>query len=476
VSATAVPLASGSKSYVTIDNVAIHATTNHCLYFGGVASHVTVKNSTFIQCGIDGKGTAGITIDAQNASAQYTYLTVDNNNFTDITGPAFYMQIDNTNSLVWDNISISNNNMTNVDNGSSTQGAIRIFMDDGTTATLANLTITGNLISRLNDELDSNAPIFPPHAITVRRASNLHPIVTSSLFQGVNISNNSITDGAGGIYGSHWGILANGTRNTISYNTLRNLYTAAGIGMNTLTGVLVSYNTIDSMATGFGLRYFDGMGIDIDYGSSQIEAAHNLIQNCLGATSQNNETQGTPAQLSGQGIATFETNSSFIHANLLVGNRHGLMVGDESNLDLPFSPGPNVWANNTVVNSTFSGIDLVCCSALPQVHQFVNNIVIGSGAAGYGGYGFRNTLKNAQIIQMMTTNLFFNNASGDYFRQSVHATDITGSDPLFVGPADYRLQAASPARSTGTYWGSQCSDIRGHSCVPGQTSIGAYQP
>lgn len=476
VSTTTVPLASTNKSYVTIDNVAINATTNHCLYFGGVASHVTVKNSTFIQCGIDGKGTAGITIDAQYATAQYTHFTVDNNNFTDITGPAFYMQIANTNNLIWDNISITNNNMTNVDNGSSTLGAIRVLMDDGTTATLTNLAITGNLITRVNDELNSNDAVFPPHAITVRRGTNPHPLATPNLFQGVNVSNNTITGGAGGIYGSHWGILANGPRNTISHNTLSNLYTAAGIGFNDSTGILVSYNTIDNMTTGFGLGYWDGMGIDIDYGSSQIEAAHNLIQHCLGATSQKNETQDTPAELSGEGISTFETNTSFIHANLLIGNRHGLVVGDESSLDLPFSPGLNVWANNTVINSTFSGIDLVCCSALPQAHHFINNIVVGSGAAGYGGYGFRNLSKNSQITQIMTTNLFFDNASGDYFRQSIHATDITGSDPLFVGPADYRLQAASPARSTGTYWGSQCSDIRGHPCVPGQMSIGAYQP
>jgi hypothetical protein len=473
VSTGPVPVYAHGKHHLVFDNIAVRSSASHCLYFGGVGSNIIVQNSTFLSCGADGVGTAGVTIDAQNATTVYTGFTVHNNDFTDITGPAFTVHISSTNQGAWQDLVITNNNMANVDNGANSTGAIIVIIETGATATYSNITITDNLLTRVNDELDpSVSPVFPPASIKVSQNIIDHPISAARRFFGVNISHNTITHGAGGIYGSHWGNSPSASRNTISHNTVANVYTAAAIGFNAMTDVLISSNDISSISTGNGLGYWDGMGIDIDYGSSQIEAAHNLIRDCLGQVSNLTEELSKQGQLSGQGISTFSTNSSIIHDNLLIGNRHGLLVGDETNLDLPFSPGPNVWANNTVVGSTFSGIDLVCCAALPQAHTFVNNIVVGSGAAGHGGYGFRNGNRNPQV---MTTNLFFNNASGDYFGQPLHPTDMTGKDPLFLGPADYRLQPASPARAVGAYWGPQCSDIRGTPCVAGQVALGAYQ-
>ncbi|BCA57123.1 hypothetical protein W02_42630 [Nitrospira sp. KM1] len=474
VSTGAIPLYAHGRDHLVFDNIAVRSSATHCLYFGGVGSDILVQNSTFLSCGADGVGTAGVTVDAENATALYTHFVVHNNNFTDIVGPAFAIHISSANQGAWEDLAITNNNMTNVDNGASSSGAIIIIIETGATATYSNITITHNDLTRVNDELDpAVSSVFPPASIKVSQSVIDHPIATARRFFGVNISNNTITDGAGGIYGSYWGSAPTAPRNTISHNTVSNVYTAAAIGFNAMTDVLVSSNDISSISTGKGLGYWDGMGLDIDYGSSQIEAAHNLIRDCLGQVSNLTEDHNTPGELSGQGIITFSTNSSIIHGNLLVRNRHGLVVGDETNLDLPgFSPGPNVWANNTVVGSTFSGIGLVRDAALPQIHTFVNNIVVGSGAAGHGGYGFRNGTPNPQI---MTTNLFFNNASGDYLSQPLHPTDITGKDPLFLGSADYRLQPASPARAVGTYWGPQCSDIRGTPCVAGQVSLGAYQ-
>lgn len=458
-STTAVALASSNKSYVIIDNIAVSATTNHCLYFSGVASHVTVKNSTFIQCGIEGQGTVGVTIDAQNATARYTDVTVDNNNFTDITGPAFYMQIINTNNLVWDNIAITNNNMTNVSNGASNSGAIRISMDTGTSAIMTNLIISDNTITLANDELSTSNP--SPHVISVRAAVIPINRTTLNLFRGVTITNNTITNGTGGILLSDAGPLSGAPVNTISNNVLTNLYATAAIASFYNSNILIAGNTVTNIYSGPGNGNYDGMGVDFDIGNDHGEVAYNIIQDCVGIG--DGEASNTVAELSGEGIGTFSSNTSTIHHNLLIGNRHGILVGDET----VGSPGPLVFANNTIVNSTRSAIDLYHFSAFPQVHTFVNNIVAGSAL-----YGFRNL--NPQS-QMMQTNLFFNNASEDYFQQATHPTDITGSDPLFVGPTDFRLQASSPARAAGTYWGSQCLDQRGRPCVPGQIDLGAYQ-
>jgi hypothetical protein len=166
------------------------------------------------------------------------------------------------------------------------------------------------------------------------------------------------------------------------------------------------------------------MGVDFDIGNDHGEVAQNIIQDCLGIG--DGEASNTVAQLSGEGIGTFSSNTSTIHDNLLIGNRHGILVGDET----VGSPGPLVFANNTIVNSTRSGIDLYHFSAFPQVHTFVNNIVVGSEL-----YGFRNL--NPQS-QMMQTNLFFNNASGDYF-SGYSYYGYYWSDRC-LGPADYRLQ------------------------------------
>jgi hypothetical protein len=155
--------------------------------------------------------------------------------------------------------------------------------------------------------------------------------------------------------------------------------------------------------------------------------------------------------------------------------------------------------NNRLMNNTFHGNVYTPCvvfekdnlSAVMSGHTVQNNIFHtcgGTSNALYQNVAFAlgdGTNVGSQIIRnnmfYQSSNVFYK-ASGAVSVSSFQAacsgdtcTNNQGTDPLFVGITDFRLQAASPARNAGLWWGNECADVRGRPCFPGRIDIGAYQ-
>lgn len=439
-STTTYAVATASRSYVTFDNVLFESTATNCLYLTGIGSHITVIRSNFSVCGTVSGTQAGIAIEGSSNTADLDNISITYNVFANPVGWAVHLNDVNIgNSSVWDSIDISNNTIYNVGSGGNT-GAIKLAITTGSTATFTNLTIKNNNITLVGDE-DSN----PVHQIQVIRTTNGSS--HEDRFLGVTITGNNISHGGGGIYVNHLGILA-GVPNTISSNIISDINATSGIITFYSDTVLIEKNIIDNVRTYAAVSYFDGSGIDVDLGNANITVRANQISNCIG-----NATQPTN---SGAGIETFASNNSTFVGNILVGNKMGIFIGDES----AGSPGPNVFANNTILNSTVSGIHQVLTSN--QVHIIRNNLIAGSAA-----YGINNLDESDATL---TTNLLYNNTLGNYNSQTAGASDLT-SDPLLVNT--YVLSTGSPAYRAGTAW-SGCVDYLSGACqVP--PNIGAWQ-
>ncbi len=439
-STTTYAVATVSRSYVTFDGVEFESTATNCLYLTGIASNVIVQNNTFVTCGAT--TTAGVALEGGSDTADMDTFTITGNTFTDLVGWAVQVNPVNTgNSSVWDSLAITNNTIDNVSRIGNT-GAIKVSVTATSTATFTNLTISGNTITNVSDE-EGN----PVHAIQAIRSTN--GTVHEDIFKGLIIANNTLTNGGGGIYVNHVGTLA-GVRNRISGNTLTNLSATAGIITFYSANLYIEDNVITGIKTYPVISHIDGIGIDVDLGNAGIIVRRNLITGCLGNASVTN---------SGQGIANFASNTSQFYSNVLVGNRYGLFIGDES----AGAAGVQTFSNNTILNSLTDGIYFVV--SIGQIHIVRNNLVMGSA-----GYGMTNLDSDHATL---LTNSFYNNALGTYNSQTAGTGDIL-TDPLLLSTADYRLQPSSPGRATGTDWGADCTDYRGRSC-PHPPDIGAYQ-
>jgi hypothetical protein len=137
-------------------------------------------------------------------------------------------------------------------------------------------------------------------------------------------------------------------------------------------------------------------------------------------------------------------------------------------------------------------------------NQVYNNVVYGIPTEGASSAGiitlynqrdtaiYNNTVygnagKGIEIAHVSATgtsvknNISYNNAGGDFSdlgTGTVQQTNLFGTDPQFVNPAshDFKLQAASPARNTGTTLSSVATDIDGVT-RPQESiyDIGAYE-
>lgn len=429
-----------SRTYITWDNVEFESTSTNCLYLTGVSNNIIVQNSTFTTCGA---GAAGVVPETQSATANFDNLLIDGNDFTDLTGPAVRTQFINTNNLQHDSWTISNNLMVNVGSGSNNAGAIHLSMDAGTTATLTNVVISGNTITNVNDEEAS-----PAHAIRLVRS------VTGSAHEdrylGVTIANNTITDGGGGISLAHVGPYL-GSRSLIYGNTISNVLATAGIIAFYSNDVEIFDNDITNVQTYAAISNIDGIGIDLDLGNTRIYVYRNAISGCLGNASVEN---------SGQGITIFGSSTNFVYGNTLIGNRHGFVFGDDN---AGVAGVPNYVEHNTINGNLWDGIQTV--SLVEQVNVIRNNIIANNGRYGISSLG--------SGTQTLTTNVLYNNASGNYNSQTAGGSDIL-DDPGYVSITDYRLRGSSPAMRAGTT-GAMCADIRGRPCYGLAPNIGAYQ-
>ncbi|WP_173051247.1 right-handed parallel beta-helix repeat-containing protein [Nitrospira sp. KM1] len=423
-----------NRSYVIFDNVEVRSNTQHGIYFANTASssNLVIQNCHFtdivgnaIQFGESGRNT------------DFDNVTIVNNKFDSIGGGGIVnAPIDVGSAQNWNNLTIANNTFTNMGT-SSANSAIDFLMSAGTSATMTNLTITGNVISQTNvGETTTAVP-------SIRLVRSPMGSAAENRFSNVDISDNTITTtDMGMIFLAHAMSPAR-----IANNAIYNLASNAAVAVFYSDGVEVSGNTIRNIAPLAVSKYIDGAGLDLEV-NSNLSVHGNTITGNLGHASQVN---------SGQGIYIYNDKGSLVFSNLLVGNKLGIM--SDAGVSM------TTFANNTIVNSSKYGI---WASPFANYgHWFVNNIITGSGE-----YGI---LTAGVTDQKLTTNLFFGNRSGNYGKQIGGVSDLT-VDPLYIGPGNFELQAASPAIRAGTWWGPPCVDLRGRSCFQGRMALGVYQP
>lgn len=440
-STTSFAFAASDSSYITWDNVAFESTATHCLYLASTGRHLVVRRSTFTRCGRTGVATHGVLLE-QGPTNDFDHIAILDNTFTGVTGSAVSGILDVASTQNWDTITVSNNTITGAGSQASAP-AIDLIAIAGTSGTISNIDISGNVIT------DSNVG-WEPASSLVRVFRNISAVPRENRFLGVRITNNTLSNSRGGIFVSHVSLLP-GVQNCICNNTLSNLVTNAGIAPWATTDMIVEQNMITGLIP--GITGIDGMGIDAE--RNIAPRPHNMIirQNII------RDNLGGHGNPTGQGIYLWGSASNDVYANLIVHCHTGLLIDGGENAD------ENFIGNNTIVDSTQDGI--WGSFSVTQISQFTNNIIVGSGRYGFYRFGVSD--------QILTSNLFFGNQGGDYFRQIAHPTDINGSDPLFVGPNDYRLQPTSPARGSGVNWGTLCADLLGQPCRPGLINLGAYQ-
>jgi hypothetical protein len=423
-----------NRSYITFDNVEVRSNVQHGIYFSNNASsrNLIIQNCYFVHV----VGNA-VQFGESGRNTDFDNVTIVNNKFESIGGAGIAgTPFDIGSAQNWNNFTIANNTFTNIGT-SSTNSAIDFLMSGGTSATMTNLTITGNVISHTNvGETSVAAP-------SIRLARSPIGSAAENRFSNVNISDNTITTtDMGMIYLAHAR-----PPSRIANNTIHDLASNAAVAVFYSNGVEVSGNTIRNIAPLAVSDYIDGAGLDLEV-NSNLSVHGNTITGNLGHASHVN---------SGQGVYAYNDRGSLVFSNLLVGNKLGIM--SDAGVSM------TTFANNTIVNSTKYGIWASPFAA--YAHWFVNNVITGSGE-----YGIFTTGKTAQ---MLTSNLFFGNRSGDYGSQIGGMSDLT-VDPLYMGSGNFELNAASPAARAGTWWGSSCIDLRGRPCIQGRMALGAYQP
>jgi len=106
--------------------------------------------------------------------------------------------------------------------------------------------------------------------------------------------------------------------------------------------------------------------------------------------------------------------------------------------------------NNTIVDSSWDGMDLVAFGDSTLIVSVYNNIITGT-SNGWGGYGiYRYEASNGVVNLTNDYNLLFDNESGNYSGVTA-GPHVLAVDPQFMDPGtdNYRLQASSPAIDSG---------------------------
>jgi len=194
-------------------------------------------------------------------------------------------------------------------------------------------------------------------------------------------------------------------------------------------------------ATGNTFRFSRASGVVIDPGlDAPVEATldRNLFQGFVspsgdGRSGLNVGGTNTDGNITAHVTATnnvFEDNGSAIDINGQAMNAYTVRFN-----------------NNTIVDSSFVAIFVQTFSESSVDLSFWNNIVIGSADFGVAVDEF----SASSITLTNGSNLFFENAAGDYDGVAATGPGDVFADPLFVdlAAADYSLQSLSPAIDAG---------------------------
>jgi hypothetical protein len=209
-------------------------------------------------------------------------------------------------------------------------------------------------------------------------------------------------------------------------------------------------------------------GLDFSHGI-YIKSSDNLVEKC--------DIYDFP----GGGVhiynASYPMNGNIVRGNVVhdgrrtaAGQRHwGIIVADGA-------------VGNQVYNNVVYGIPTEGASSAGIITLYNQR-----DTAIYNNTVYGNAGKGIEIAHVSATgtsvknNISYNNAGGDFSdlgTGTVQQTNLFGTDPQFVNPAshDFKLQAASPARNTGTTLSSVATDIDGVT-RPQESiyDIGAYE-
>jgi hypothetical protein len=444
------------RSWITIDNLDLTATTGQCLFLQG-SNNITVKNVTFRNCGVFGIGLGG-----SGASVDHDNLTISQNSFLQTANSAIAGKPSLSNTQEWANIRITGNTFqSGVGSGSDPYAVPAISLVQvsnqgvGVQNTISNLEIDNNTFLGV-----SYTQEFPSFLILLSRApfpDNPGPsadhsncVRQYSIF-GPYIHDNTATD-IGGSIGVHFSV---GSR--ITGNQLTNFRAATVIALFYSEHMYTGENVIDEIATGAFAGYWDGLGIDYDYCTRNGIIAHNHISNARGSDVANEDWNG-------QGIAVFAADTHWIYSNVLANNRFGVIFGNDN---MPKNYSPNHLFNNTIINSQRDGISTRFSTE--QENLIYNNIIAFSQR-----YGLR---ADGQGEQHLSNNLFFGNAVSDIVSNEA-GTGTLYQDPGLIGGDTvdaFRILTSSPAYQSGTPVRELYTDFDGQP-RPVPPSIGAFEP
>lgn len=421
-------IATVNRSYITFDNVEVRSDTSHGIYFSntGTSSNLIVTN-----CKLTNITGSGIQLGEPGATFNLDNVTITSNVFDTIGNAGVrYATIDAGGAANFDTHTITDNTFTAVGTA-STDSAISWLAAGGTTATVTNLTVSRNTIS--NSNLADTSPAYAIRFTRTPIGSAIERIFINPLIE----DNTITTTRMGGVFISHaYGGLLSG-------NTIVDNASNAGIAVFWSTDVVLERNDVSGLRPLAESSLIDGMGLDLEH-NVNTTVRRNYIHDNLGDASTNN---------SGQGIYDAGGSYDKIYGNLLIGNKNGMQI------DGGGPGGANEISNNTMLNSTQDGI--WASSNVTKADHYQNNLVSGSARYGINDSGVTD--------QILNTNLFYNNAGGNYNSITAGATDLT-SNPLLS--STYHLNAGSPARRAGS---QPCGEYRGRACYPDRPDIGAYQ-
>lgn len=444
------------RSWITIENLDLTAHNNQCILLQG-SENVTVKNVTFRYC-----AGYGIGLDGGSAWVDHDQLKITGNTFKQTGSSAIAGNPALSNAEDWANNRISGNLFeAGVNNNKGAYGVPAISLVQASNKgvdvqnKISNLHINNNIFQGVNFERE-----HPSFFILVSRSPfPANPALSSdhstcvgkpSIF-GLYIHDNTATNIGGGI-GVHFSSNSN-----ISRNDFVNFRATSVIGLFYSENMYTGENVINGIHTGPFAEYWDGIGIDYDFCTSNGVIARNHISNAYGSDVAN-------ADWNGQGIAVFAANSHKIYGNVLVNNRFGMVFGDDN---LTKNYRPHELYNNTILYSMRDGISTRFTTE--QENYIYNNII-----AYNERYGLR---ADGRGEQHLTNNLFHANGAANVVSNGI-GTGAILADPLLLGGSTvnaYRIHSNSPAYRAGTPIKWRYPDYAGR-LRPPAPSIGAFEP
>lgn len=299
----------------------------------------------------------------------------------------------------------------------------------------------------------------------------------------------------------------------VLHSSVTGLYLSPGLGLSklTVTGGEYSYSS-GSTYNGSGFTAGDGDGIGLGQGGGTAQnllfrrasASHNANAGIFSGTSFAMTVTNlvmVGMTFDGNGRNCFgEGNPSRVVGKLVLGGFLCLNTPQTSTAPVSLGTTPGTPRDIVIANGTFSGnrglTNILFRPHADNNYVFANLVFVDNPGTAVGAdRGDLYSNEVALVGDEVFKNLYFYSRPGQaktfakigatfYMYNSANinafatATGATGSamnvDPLLMSTTDFRPRVNSPLKRAGSWWGNECTDVRGRGCfVP--LDIGAYQ-